>query len=50
MSRTIIITGASGKFGRVLVENFLAEGDTVIAIGRTKKKLDQLEFYKKNYI
>ena len=48
MSRTIIITGASGKFGRVLVKNFLAEGDTVIAIGRTKKKLDQLEFYKKN--
>jgi NAD(P)-dependent dehydrogenase (short-subunit alcohol dehydrogenase family) len=48
MSRTIIITGASGKFGRVLVENFLAGGDTVIAIGRTKKKLDQLKFYKKN--
>lgn len=48
MSRTIIITGASGKFGRVLVEKFLKEGDSVIAIGRTKKKLEQLKSYNKN--
>jgi NAD(P)-dependent dehydrogenase (short-subunit alcohol dehydrogenase family) len=48
MSRTIIITGASGKFGRVLVEKFLEEGDSVIAIGGTKKKLEQLKSYNKN--
>lgn len=48
MKRTIIITGASGKFGRVLVENFLKQGDIVIAIGRTKKNLKQLKFYNKN--
>ena len=46
MSRTIIITGATGKFGKILVKNFLNLGDIVIAIGRSKKQLDQLKIYK----
>ena len=46
MSRTIIITGATGKFGTILVKNFLNQGDVVIAIGRSKKQLDQLKIYK----
>lgn len=50
MKQTIIITGATGKFGKVLVKNFLKKGDTVIAIGKSKKKLNQLKIYleKKN--
>ncbi len=43
MKQTIIITGATGKFGKVLVKNFLKKGDTVIAIGKSKKKLNQLK-------
>lgn len=45
MKQTIIITGATGKFGKVLVKNFLKKGDTVIAIGKSKKKLNQLKIY-----
>ena len=43
MGRTIIITGATGKFGKILVRNFLIHGDVVIAIGRSKKKLNELK-------
>jgi NAD(P)-dependent dehydrogenase (short-subunit alcohol dehydrogenase family) len=46
MSRTIILTGATGKFGKVLVKYFIENGDKVIAIGRSKKSLNKL---KKNY-
>lgn len=46
MSQTIIITGATGKFGKIFVKNFLKNGDTIIAIGRSKKKLNQLKIYK----
>ncbi len=46
MSRTIIITGASGKFGKILVKNFLKKGDTIIAIGRSIKSLNNLKLYK----
>lgn len=42
MSRTILITGGTGKFGRLLVAHFLASGDNVIATGRTENALDQL--------
>ena len=45
MSQTIIITGATGKFGKIFVKNFLNQGDTVIAIGRSKKKLNQLKIF-----
>ena len=47
MGQTIIITGATGKLGKIFVKNFLGKGDNVIAIGRTQKKLDQLKIYKK---
>ncbi len=48
MGQTIIITGATGKFGKIFVKNFLNQGDTVIAIGRSKKKLNQLKIYENN--
>ncbi len=48
MGQTIIITGATGKLGKIFVKNFLGKGDNVIAIGRTQKKLDQLKIYKKS--
>lgn len=48
MRRTIIITGATGKFGKILVKNFLKKGDIIIAVGRSKKKLNQLKIYENN--
>ena len=45
MSKTIIITGATGKLGKILVKNFL-KGDSVIAIARSKEKLNLLKSYK----
>jgi len=45
MTQTIIITGATGKFGKILVKNFLKKGDFIIAIGRSKKKLNSLKVY-----
>ena len=48
MRRTIIITGATGKFGKILVKNFLKKGDIIIAVGRSKKKLNQLKTYESN--
>jgi NAD(P)-dependent dehydrogenase (short-subunit alcohol dehydrogenase family) len=41
-SRTILITGGSGKFGRTLVSYFLAAGDRVIATCRTDESLGKL--------
>ena len=46
MSQTIIVTGATGKFGKILVKNFLKKGDHVVAIGRSIKKLNKLKIYK----
>ncbi len=43
MKRTIVITGATGKFGKILVKNFLKQGDTVVAIGKSKKRLNELK-------
>ena len=43
MSRTIIITGATGRFGNILVKNFIDKGDTVIAVGRKGDLLDRLK-------
>lgn len=40
--RTILITGGSGKFGKILVEHFLAAGDTVIATACRKQSLADL--------
>jgi len=42
MSRSILITGATGKIGRVLARHFLAVGDTVIAAGRSVDALAEL--------
>ena len=40
--RTILITGGSGKFGRVLVRHFLSAGDCVIATCFTDESLEKL--------
>lgn len=42
MRRTILITGATGKIGRVLTRHFLEAGDAVIAAGRTVESLAAL--------
>ena len=41
--RTILLTGATGLIGRVLVKYFLACGDIVVAIGRSRDSLDKLK-------
>jgi NAD(P)-dependent dehydrogenase (short-subunit alcohol dehydrogenase family) len=41
--RTILITGGSGKFGRLLVRHFLAQGDTVIATARSTSSLSEMK-------
>jgi NAD(P)-dependent dehydrogenase (short-subunit alcohol dehydrogenase family) len=41
--RTILITGGSGKFGRILVSHFLAQGDTVIATARSEQSLSEMK-------
>ena len=43
MSRTILITGATGKLGHIFVGYFLTAGDNVIAAGRSKEKLNHLK-------
>jgi NAD(P)-dependent dehydrogenase (short-subunit alcohol dehydrogenase family) len=39
-SRTILITGGSGKFGRTLLSHFLSVGDRVIATFRTAESVE----------
>lgn len=41
--RTIVLTGATGLIGRVLVKYFVANGDVVIGIGRSFKSLAKLK-------
>lgn len=41
--RTILITGATGKIGQVLVKYFLAAGEIVIATARSSQSLEKLE-------
>lgn len=41
-ARTILLTGASGKFGQVLVRHFLSVGDRIIATARTEASLQAL--------
>jgi len=41
-SRTILITGGNGKFGRTLASHFLAAGDRIIATCRTDESLEKL--------
>lgn len=40
--RTILITGGTGKFGRVLVGHFLSVGDSVVTTFRTDESLEKL--------
>ncbi|MFV0665028.1 SDR family oxidoreductase [Denitromonas sp.] len=42
MSRTILITGATGKVGSTLTAHFLAQGHKVIAVSRSQEALDAL--------
>lgn len=42
MSRTILITGASGKLGRKLVTHFLDQGDAVVGTSRNAATLAEL--------
>jgi hypothetical protein len=42
VSRTILITGATGKIGKVLVRHFLNNGDRVVAAGRSDESLNAL--------
>lgn len=39
-ARTIVITGAAGGIGAQIVERFLANGDTVIAVDLSQEALD----------
>jgi NAD(P)-dependent dehydrogenase (short-subunit alcohol dehydrogenase family) len=43
MSRVILITGASGKFGLIFVKHLLEAGHTVIGATSTQESLDVLE-------
>lgn len=43
MVRTLLLTGATGKLGRVLVRHFLEKGFSVIATGRSEDSLELLE-------
>ncbi len=41
-TRTILLTGATGKFGKVLTRHFVSAGDTVIGVSRSSESLDCL--------
>lgn len=41
-TRTILLTGATGKFGKVLSRHFVAAGDTVIGTARSVESLECL--------
>lgn len=42
MNRVVLITGATGKIGQVLVRHFLKAGDTVVATSRSAETLTRL--------
>ena len=42
LPRTILLTGATGKFGQVLTRHFVAAGDTLIGIARSLESLESL--------
>lgn len=47
--RSILITGGSGKFGRILVNHFLMTGNRVITTCRTNDSLNELSTSFSNY-
>jgi NAD(P)-dependent dehydrogenase (short-subunit alcohol dehydrogenase family) len=42
MSRVIVITGAGAGLGRALARRFAADGDSVVLLGRTRSKVEQV--------
>ncbi len=44
-NRVVLVTGATGGLGRVVVRRFLAEGATVAAVYRSEEKLRELNDY-----
>jgi meso-butanediol dehydrogenase/(S,S)-butanediol dehydrogenase/diacetyl reductase len=42
MSKTIVITGAGVGLGRALARRFVADGETVVLLGRTLSKLEKV--------
>ena len=42
-NRTVLLTGATGKFGRVFAAHLLASGHTLVATGRSATSLTQLQ-------
>jgi NAD(P)-dependent dehydrogenase (short-subunit alcohol dehydrogenase family) len=49
MSRVILITGASGKLGRIFVKHLLEAGHTVIGTTGRKESLDSLKEFTKQH-
>lgn len=47
--KTILITGASGFFGRYIVKTFLDVDANVILLSRSQRILDQIKQYQKEY-
>ncbi len=47
--RTILITGGSGKFGKAMVNYFLAAGDNVLTTCRTAESLERLSIEYKSF-
>jgi NAD(P)-dependent dehydrogenase (short-subunit alcohol dehydrogenase family) len=43
MSRIVVVTGGSKGIGRAIVQRFAALGDDVVALGRDRRALDELE-------
>lgn len=43
LNRTILITGATGVFGKTFVKYFLSKGDNVIAVSRSMDNLKELK-------
>lgn len=41
-NKAIVVTGASSGMGKVIVETFVKEGASVIAVARRKERLDAL--------
>lgn len=42
MNNTVLLTGATGKFGKVLLEKLVAQGWNVVATSRDKERIDEL--------
>jgi 3-hydroxy acid dehydrogenase / malonic semialdehyde reductase len=43
MDNIVLVTGATAGFGRAIAKRFVLEGDRVIAVGRRKERLQELQ-------